>query len=188
MHLPTLSRVLIVLLAFALTGPSDAAQGQSLPAAKVAVVDYQRVLKESDAGKGIHRQIEGYRKTLQARIKQEEDKLRSAEDDLKRQRTVLKADEFERRRREFEEQVIALQRRAQDWMRALEQTYQESMNRLHDPLLPLVQEITHQRGYNIVVDNSKILVVAKGRDLTDEVIAQLNKKVPKIQVPKPKTP
>lgn len=186
MRLAKLLQRVAVLLAFAVPGPNGVANAQSLPAAKVAVVDYQRVLKDSDAGRDIHRQISAYRKTLQERIKRQEDKLREAEDELKRQRAELKPDDFEKRRRDFEGKVIALQRQAQDWMRALEQTYQEAMSRLHEPLLPLVREMTEQQGYNIVVDNSKVLIVAKARDLTDEVIAQLNKKVPKIQVPKPK--
>jgi len=187
MRLATLTQLLVLTLAIILGGPLDVAVAQSLPAAKVAVVDYQRVLKDSDAGRDIHRQIDAYRKTLQEKIKREEDKLREAEDELKRQRGTLKPDDFDKRRRQFEEKVIALQRQAQDWMRTLEQSYQESMSRLHEPLLPLVREMTQQRGYNIVVDNSKVLVVANERDLTDEVIQQLNKKVPKIQVPKPKT-
>lgn len=177
----------VLILALGCLAPAAGARAQALPPAKVAVIDYKRVLNTSSAGKDIHRQIESYRKSLQARIKVDEDKLRATEDELRSQRATLSPEEFQKRRRDFENKVIALKRRAQDWMRALQDTYQQAMAELHKPLLPLVREITQRRGYNIVVDNSQVLMVAKGLDLTDEVIARLNKKIPKMQVPKPKT-
>ena len=61
------------------------------------------------------------------------------------------------------------------------------MDKLHNRVLPLVEDISGKQGYNVVVDRSKVAIVLKTRDLTDEVIEVLNKKIPKLKVPKPKT-
>lgn len=157
----------------------------SLPDAKLAVVDYQRVLKQSEAGKDVHRQFDEYRKGFQAAVKHDEDELRAVEDKLKEEKPSLTPAEFEKRRRAFEDRVIALQRRAQDSMRALDNGFQQSMNDLHNKVLPLVKEISEQHGYNVVVDRSKVVIALKAIDLTDEVIDVVNKKIPKFKVSKP---
>ena len=173
------------MLAFC-ASPMKTASAAALPEANVAVVDYQRLLKQSAAGRDVHRQIDSYRKSFQAEVKREEEALRNVEEKLKRERDSLSASEFQKRKRDFEERVIALQRRAQDSMRALDRSFQESMNKLHTRVLPLVEDISNKQGYNVVVDRSKVVIVLKTRDLTDEVIAVLNKKIPKLKVPKPK--
>jgi len=161
------------------------ADAAALPEAKVAVVDYQRILKQSEAGRDIHRQIDEYRKSFQASVKRDEDELRTVEEKLKQERATLPPAEFDKRRRAFEERVIALQRRAQDSMRALDDGFQVAMNNLHKEVLPLVKQVTEGQGYNVVVDRSKVVIVLKALDLTDEVIGVLNKQVPKLKVPKP---
>lgn len=167
--------------------PMKTAPAAALPEANVAVVDYQRLLKQSAAGRHVHRQIDNYRKSFQAEVKREEEALRDVEEKLKRERDTLSASEFQKRKRNFEERVIALQRRAQDSMRALDRSFQESMSKLHNRVLPLVEDISGKQGYNVVIDRSKVVIVLKTRDLTDEVIAVLNKKIPKLKVPKPTT-
>jgi outer membrane protein len=165
--------------------PLAGAVAATLPEAKFAVVDYQKVLKQSEAGQDVHRQFEDYRKSFQALVKHDEDTLRAVEEKLKQDRASLAPAEFEKRRRTFEERVIALQRRAQDSMRALDNGFQESMNDLHKKVLPLVKELSEKQGYNIVVDRSKVVIALKAVDLTDEVIDAVNKQIPKFKVPKP---
>ena len=171
-----------IILTVALAHSVAAAQ---LPDPKIAVLDYQRVLRESQAGKDIRQQIDRYRKSYQDEIKVKEAKLRKKEDELKRQRAVLASDIFAKRRREFEEEVISLQRQVQDRTRALDQAYEKAMQQLRKPLLPLVKDLAKQMGYNVVLDHARVLVVLKGMDITDIVVKKLNKKVPTIKVAKP---
>jgi outer membrane protein len=170
--------------ALALASTARAASS-TLPVPNVAVVDYERVLKECEAGKDVVRQIDAYRKEFQAEVRREEDKLRKVEDELKQQRATLPPDDFDKKRRAFEDRVITLQRRAQDSVRALESTFQESINKIHDMLLPQLEELTRKQGYNVVIDKTKVAIVLKTLDVTEEAIAALNKKVPKLKVAKP---
>lgn len=158
---------------------------EKLPVAVIAVLDNQRVLRESKAGRDIRRQIDAYRKAYQAEIKGEEAKLRETEDELKRQRAVLAPKIFEKRRRDFEARVISLQRRVQDRTRALDRAFDNAMQELRKPLIPLVRDLTRRLGYNLVVDNSQVLMVLKGRDITETVIAHLDKRVASVKVPDP---
>jgi outer membrane protein len=174
------------LAALLLAVPAAAqAAADKIPKPKVAVVDYQRLLKDSAAGKDVLRQIDAYRKDFQAEVRREEAKLREVEERLKRNRATMPADEFARKRREFEDQVISLQRRAQDSVRALDSAFQESMNRIHERLLPELEEVTRKQGYNVVIDRSKTTIAMRTIDVTEKVLEALDKKVPKLKVAKP---
>ena len=118
---PPLLLLVIGLLALGSAAPLRAA---TLPEAMIAIVDYQRVLRESKAGKGIHAQIAAYRTRYQTAIKAEELKLRGIEDDLKRQRGVLALKVFQERRRQFEARVIKLQRQVQERTRRLDRAFE----------------------------------------------------------------
>ena len=158
---------------------------EKLPVAVIAVLDAQRVLNESRAGRDIHRQVDAYRKAFQSEIKKEEAKLRDMEEELKRQRAILAPAVFEKRRRDFETRVLTLQRRAQSRSQVLKRSFDDAMRELRKPLLPLVRKLTARLGYNVVVDNSQVLMVVKGRDITETVIERLNEKVPSVKVAKP---
>ncbi|MDP6706125.1 MAG: OmpH family outer membrane protein [Alphaproteobacteria bacterium] len=175
----------LVLGALALVPAAGAEAAEKLPEPVIAVLDSQRVLRDSKAGRDIRRQIDAYRKAYQAEIKAEEAKLRQIEDKLKRQRAVLAPDIFEKRRREFEQRVISLQRRVQDRTRALDRAFDSAMRELRKPLIPLVRDLTRRSGYNLVVDNSQVLMALKGRDITESVIAQLDKRISSMKVPEP---
>jgi Skp family chaperone for outer membrane proteins len=45
--------------------------------------------------------------------------------------------------------------------------------------------MTKEMGFNVVVDKSQVLFAKKALDITELVMAELDKKVPKVEVPNP---
>lgn len=172
------------------TAPGGAQQAkpspdEKLPPAVVAVLDYQQVLRDSAAAKDIRRQIEGYRKSYQEEIAKEEETLRAEEAALKQQRAILSPEAFEERRRQFEKRVIEVQRKVQDRTRQLDQAFNQAMGELQAVLVPIVAEMTKSEKFNIVVEKSQVMFAASKLDITKGVIAQLDKRLTSVKVPKP---
>ena len=91
-----LSRILLAqLISLGIMGMPLA---QDLPRAVVAVLDYARILKVSDAAKDGGRQIRQYRDGFSEEIRADELRLRAAETTLKRERIGLSPGDFEKRR------------------------------------------------------------------------------------------
>ena len=84
---------------FACAAVQASAQGLS----GVAVVDIQRVMRDSAAAKSIQGQIEKMRGSYQQEITKQENELRNAEQELNRQRTLVSPEAFNERRRQFDE-------------------------------------------------------------------------------------
>lgn len=179
-----LSAALCLLAAF-WAGAAGTAWAQQIPAAVIAVLDSQMVMRDSAAAKDIRRQIESYRKAYQADIAGEEQALRQEEQDLKSQRAILAPEAFEERRLAFERRVIDVQRRVQDRMRQLDRSFERAMKDVRDALIPIVADLTTKMGVNVVVDKSQIMFATKTLDITPQVIQQLDQKLPSVEVPQP---
>ncbi len=184
-------RLLSVLLILLFAAPLAAlhcgnARAQELPAAVVAVLDYAHILRASDAAQDVRRQIEQYRTALRDEAQAEEIALRQEETDLKRQRNILSPEAFAEKRQQFKARVIAAQRRGQGHKQQLDRAFKTAMAKIQSAVIPIVKELTEEKGFTIVVDKSQVLFANTSLDISRTVMLELNKSLRTIAVPKPK--
>ena len=160
-------------------------RGQDLPKAAVAVLDFGKVMRKSDAAKDIRRQVEQYRVNLRDTVQAEELTLRNEEAELKRQRNVLSPEAFADKRGQFKARVMAAQRRGQGQKRQLDQAIKTAMLQVQQAVIPLVKKLTEINGITIVVDKSQVLVADRAIDITKPVMDKLNQSLRTVMVPKP---
>ncbi len=163
------------------------AGAQKLPEARIGILDIDMVMRDSATAKDIRRQIDGYRSAYQVDIKKAESKLKEEEATLKRQRASLAPAAFAKRRTAFEKRVIALQRKVNQRTKALDTAYNKAMAELRKPLWKLLDQMSKELGYNLVIDNRHVFIKLDGYDITRRVVARLDKTVPKVKVAKPAT-
>jgi Skp family chaperone for outer membrane proteins len=163
------------------------ASAQGLPG--VAVVDIQRVMRESAAAKSIQGQIEKLRASYQKEITKQENDLRNAEQELNRQRTLVSPDAFNERRRQFEQKVGHLQRDVQNRKRELDKSFSTAMRTVETSLREVIEQLVTERRLSLVLIKSQTIYNAPEFEMTDEVMKRLNAKLPSVKVPPPaKTP
>jgi Skp family chaperone for outer membrane proteins len=160
------------------------ALAQKLPTAVVAVIDYQRILRDATAARSIRDQIEARRKAYQDEISQQEQRLHEADKAVAKQRSVLTADAFAEKRREYEQEVAEVQKMVQERRRELDTVSSGALNEVKKALIEVVTTIADERGFNLVLQSSDLLFFARRIDLTDEVLSKLNARLPEVRVPK----
>lgn len=161
---------------------APAASAANFPPAVVAVVDIERILKESTAGKSVREQLATRRTAYQAQVTEDEKKLRDAEQALVQQRASLPADQFEVKRREFETQARAAQQRVQERARALDNAFGDALATIKKNVGQIVADIAASKGATVVLDKGQVIVVEAKLDLTEAVLTQLNQKLPRVDV------
>lgn len=162
-------------------GPSLQAN-EPLPNAVVAVIDYQKILRDSAAARSIREQIEGRRSTYQEEIGASEQRLQAQDRELNKQRSLLSADAFATKRKAFEEEVATVQKMVQERRRLLDDSTGRAINEVRESLIQIVTGFAQTRGFNVVLPNSEVLFFARQIDLTDEVMAELDQNLPSVQV------
>jgi outer membrane protein len=178
---PTLILALMLLGLMCAAGPRIA-HAQQLPPAVAAVIDYQRILSDAAAARSIREQIETRRKSYQDEISKQEQRLYEAEKAFAKQRSLLTPEAFADKRRAFEEDVGEVQRLVQERRRELDRGAEIALNEVKTALIDIVTGMAEERGFNLVLPSSEVLFFARKIDITEEVLARLDARLPDVTV------
>jgi outer membrane protein len=154
-----------------------------LPPAIVAVIDYDKVRRDSKAGKSIRDQIEARRKTYQDQIDKEGKRLLAQDQELSKQRSVLSAEAFSEKKKALDGEARKVQRLAQERLEQLGEVGQVALRQMEEAFLQVLEGLSDERGFNVVMPRSAVLVFSPAIDLTQEVMTRLDQKLPSVKVP-----
>jgi outer membrane protein len=157
-------------------------RAQKLPTTVAAVIDYQRILRDAAAARSIREQIETRRKAYQEEISREEQRLHAADKEFAKQRSLLSPEAFAEKRREFEQDVAEVQRMVQERRRELARMSAAALNEVKEALIEIVTSIAEERGFNLVLPSSEVLFFSRSLDLTQEVLAKLDARLPQVRL------
>lgn len=163
-------------------GLASTSQAQTLPTAVVAVIDTQEIRRESLAGKDFSSQVEVIQAEFQTEYTRVSESLQQEEAELQRQRALVSAEAFEERRRQFAQKFQTAQQNLEEKQRDINLAISKANNELSRTLLPIFQRVTEARGANLLLERSQIVMPAPSLDITVDVIAELDKILPTIDV------
>ncbi|ALA59931.1 Putative Outer membrane chaperone Skp (modular protein) [Nitrospira moscoviensis] len=157
------------------TGPEMKVEG------KIGVIDPQRILNESSAGKKAKDSLSSFQKNRQALIELDEKELRRMEEDFIKQASVLsptakreREEQFRRRMQEYQQKVAELNREVQEKQKDVLESFR-------DKLETAVAKVAKRLGLQVVVDKSKggpTLYHEEGLDISGPVIEEFNREYP----------
>jgi len=153
-----------------------------VPPSVTAIVDVPRVLKESTAAQSVRSQLDTQRSKFQSEISKEEEQLRSSEKELIKLREEGKKDAFAELEQKLQDRFTKVERYVQTRRKALDQAYTKSMDTVRDNLVSVVATIAKSKGITLVVVKQQVIWNDTAIDLTDEVLAALNAKLPSVSV------
>lgn len=179
-HRVFFSALLVLFAGAAGLAPAAPAVAQDLEAPVFAVVDVQKVLRESTAVMTLTREIDEERARYQAELREKEEVLRNADQELARQRTVLSADAYGKRRQEMEQEIATLQREVQIRKRELDQRFAAGMSEVQNTLARIAADLANERNLDMIISKAAVLINKPKFDLTDEAIERLNTRLPKV--------
>lgn len=145
---------------------------------KIGIVDLQRALNESSAGKKAKDQFKGEFEKMQSGLKSEKDALDRLKDDLDKKSVVLSEDQRKTKMEDFERRRRDLRRKLEDSDAELRKKDQELTGSILKDLAVVIQEIGEREGYTLILENSSssVLYGSKSIDITDAVIKAFDAK------------
>jgi Skp family chaperone for outer membrane proteins len=159
------------------------AASPALVAPTIALVDMQRVVGESAAGRSIQTQLEAERRKIRDQLAKLQDELKNNENELKRQRAVLQQDAFNEQVQAFQRKEADAQRISQDRQEAFTKGQNDAVNVVLDNMRDVVQQLATERHIGLVLRKElAISMTDKNMDITDDVIQRLNTKLPSVTV------
>ncbi len=192
-HIKQLTIVFLFALVTAPFAAYAAGAPAPAPASKLnppitAVIDIQKILRESTAAQSVRTQLDERRGKLRDEFAKLENELRGAEQELERQRTVLSADAFDEKRQAYERRVGDAQRKADSSRRQLDDAFQEALKQIQTAMLEVAEGIAQQMSLDLVLPRSQVIFVSQDLDITEPVLKGLNAKLPSVKLTEGKVP
>ena len=173
--------VWIVMLNFLLVAVGCASVPAPLSGARVGVVDPQRVLNETEAGKKVLESIGTFMKNRQALIELEEKELKQMEEDLVKQSSVLSANAKKEREGQFRRRITEFQQKVGELNREVQEKQKEVLEGFREKVERVAARVAQQLSLQVVIDRSRggpTLYNDPALDVTAKVIEEFNKAGP----------
>jgi Skp family chaperone for outer membrane proteins len=156
-------------------------QGTSAP--KILVIDRTIILRASKAGQDVVRQVNGYTQQLEQDFKGQGAALRQQYQVLQQQMAILAADVKARKVKDFQARQASLQAQAQKRQSLIQGGFYKARQQMEQALGPILQGIMKERGANLLLDRSAVVLgTDSSLDITAVAVQRLNQKLPTIKV------
>jgi outer membrane protein len=173
--------LLVILLVVLLTAGCQSSRPMERPPVRLGVVDLQRVLLETEAGKKARESLNTFMKNRQAVVELEEKELKRMEEDLIKQASVLSANGRRDREEVLRRRVVEFQQRAAEMNREVQDKQKEILEGFRDKAERVVSKIAQDLGLLVVMEKGKggpTVFADESLDISARVIDALNKDAP----------
>lgn len=147
---------------------------------KIAVVDIDKILSESKAGKSVRQQLNSRRESFQKEFSALEDNLTNAQETLMQKKNDLTAEEFTTKRKNFEKQLFETQNLFKKRRNALDKGLGDALAKLRQHIIRVTAEIANEKKYQVVLTRDSVVIIEKEMDITETVLSRLNAQVSNI--------
>lgn len=167
--------------------------GTAMAQSTILVIDQKRIMRDSEVGKHINRQLESIAKTMESEIKATAQPYESERTRLVSELNAIGQEGLKTR--------PDLQRKAQDLVakgqkaqteaaykqRELQITEAKALQQVNNKLADILKAIVAERNADIVLERS-VVIYGDGADVTDTVISRLNSEMRTVTVTRERLP
>ena len=144
--------------------------------AKIGVIDFQKVLETSDAGKTIQTELKKENEKMAVDLQQKGGEIEKIRKRLERESMVMSKEMREEKEREQRIKVNDFKTLQKRYRAQLQKRQVQLMQQLQSTVTTITREIGKKEGYLLIMDKRGVIYAPSSVDLTDKVIQRLNKK------------
>ena len=162
----------IVLCGFliAVAGPLQAAD-----VAKIGVIDFQRLLEQSKAGKRAQEQLKGEFEQMRTDLEKRGRELEEIKKQLERDALVMDRARYEEKQRDVRIQINDFKELQKKYTLEWKSKESKHLLRIQEEVMEIVEEMGKKEGYLLVVERQAVVYYPKTIDLTDRIIELYDK-------------
>ncbi len=151
------------------------ALGATARADKIAVVNMQRAIEETNDGKAALSKLKAEAERKQKELEQKRDELKKMDEDLAKQATVLKPDVLEKKKQELQQKLAQWQEAVMRSQKELQEKEQQATQPIINKLLRAIDFLANRDKFTLVVRQDVVLwPQGSAMDITNEVIRKAN--------------
>lgn len=143
---------------------------------KIAVVNMQKAIQGSAAGKKAKAELEGDFEKKKKELQKKEADLKKMSEDLERKKSVMSEEAFQQKQAGFQEEMMKFRQTVGNNQMEIQKKEQDLTAPIIDKMRKVIAKIAKEKSYNLVMEsNAMILHADAGLDITDEVMKAFEK-------------
>lgn len=143
----------------------------ALAEVKIGIVDMQKVVQASTAGKKAKAELEGEYNKKKKEFEKQEEQLKKSAEELAKKKAIMTEEAFAKKQNELQEEMMKFRE-------SVGQSQYEIQKKQQDLTLPIVEKIrktvskiAKEKGYTMVAESGAGIIYAEPTsDITDEVL------------------
>lgn len=186
-------KTLLAALAIGTAAIAVPAAAQTLPPAVIVLVDMDQVINGSAAAKTAQPELKSKVDALQARAQQLQTQFQTEEQDLAKGQPAQGAPPatvtaFQTKVRDFATRRQQAQQELERRQAELQNSQRYVVKQINDAAQPIISTIMRERGATIVLAEAATLQHTAAVDVTNDVVARLDKALPRVSTTPPAAP
>ncbi len=152
------------------------AQKSGLSGVKVAFIDMQQAILQTEEGKIAKTKIEKEAESKKKDLERQQDELKKMNDEFLKQQSVLSDEAKGTKQKDFQIKVQALQNAQMAFQQEVREKEQAETGKIFRNLSGVIDEIAKKKGYDLVFERGAgaLLYASKIDDITTDVVASYN--------------
>lgn len=144
--------------------------------AKIGIIDFQKVLRESEAGKSVQKQIQKEGQEMEADLKELAGEIEELNKQLSRDSMVMDKDKRREKQQELENKKNNFQSKRQEYQSRFREMESEQVGKLQGEIFSIAEEIGKEEGYLLIIERSAAVYYPDSIDITGRLIKEYNER------------
>ena len=163
-------------LVLALAVPLLATPAIARAETKLASVDIQRAIQETDEGRAAADKLQKEASEKEKELNDTQAELKKEKDLFDRQSSMMSEDTKAQKAQELQQKVLQMSQKFEAERAHLQAEQQQSLKDLLDKMKPLIADIAQREGITMVVEQSALAYALPDSDITAELVRMYNAK------------
>ncbi len=141
---------------------------------KIALINLDIVLKNSNIGKSILKEIDELNSKNIKELKNKENELKILEDEIKKKQNIISKDEFQKEVNILKEKIAQFRKLKDEMVRNFENMRNNNLNNFFSKINPIIQNYMDNNSIDILLERKNVFIGKTDSDITDIIIEEIN--------------
>lgn len=141
-------------------------------AGKIGVVDFQKVLTESETGKKVQAEMQEKGKGMEAKLMAAGKEIETLAEQMGREAMVMSKEKREEKQRELEIKKYDFQSLQKKYQMEFREMEGVQIEKIRKEIFDMAAKIGEKDGYVLIIEKSAVIYYPKAVDITQQLIEQ----------------
>ena len=146
---------------------------------KIAFIDLDFVLKNSNIGKSILEDIEKLNNKNINELKKKESELKKNEEEILPKKNILSEEEYKKEADLLKAKIQKYKLLKDEMVSNFQKKKQISLKKFFDQITPIIQNYMDENSINILLDRKNVFIGKTDSDITNSIIEKINNELKK---------